>query len=149
MEIPHNNIMVDEKVRRAVEENLVPLRKNSAGGESSELDFIVFHKEPDYIFVSTQARMSVLTDQLDAINEAYTKKPRDQTDEYGLLKGEKFEGKKFLAYKVYRHSAAPETSTLVLVYFSDRILNLKAEEIGMRVHLQDKYQTLPFVLEAQ
>jgi len=28
-------------------------------------------------------------------------------------------------------------------------LNYKAEELGMNVHLQDMYQTLPFVLEGQ
>ena len=128
----------------------------------------MFQKEPDYIFVADRSRSSVLTDQLETINAKYTAAPRDLTDEYGLLKGfknpkaqkkdradgegdghEEDEELKFLAYREYRESRAPEATTLVLVYFSDRILNRKAEEIGMRVHLQDKYQTLPFVLEAQ
>ena len=78
------------------------------------------------------------------------------TDDYGLLKGYisiDVDGNEtessFLAYKVYRKSDAPDTEVLVLVYFSDRILNLKAEEIKLKVHLQDKYHTLPFILEAQ
>ena len=97
----------------------------------------------------------MLTDQLATINARYTARPRDQSDQYGLLKGFTSRDEdgnevpaRFLAFKEYRRSDAPETRSLVLVYFSDRILNLKAEEIGMRVHLQDKYQTLPFVLEA-
>ena len=35
------------------------------------------------------------------------------------------------------------------MHFSDRILNVKAEEIEMMVHLQNKYQALPFILAAQ
>ena len=152
LEIPHNNILVDEKVRRAVQDNVKQRSLSSAGHVESEHDFIVFNKEPDYIFEGDRARIGVLTDQLATINARYTARPRDRSDDYGLLKG--FTGPdgepaRFLAYKEYRKSDAPETRTLVLVYFSDRILNLKAEEVGMRVHLQDKYQTLPFVLEAQ
>ena len=148
LEIPHNDILVDEKVRRAVEENLPPRPRGGAGGEPAEPDFVVFNKEPDYIFVADRSRVHVLTDQLATINDKYTEKPRDVNDSYGLLTG--FEdGKKFLAYREYRKSDAPDTTVLVLVFFSDRILNLKAEELGMRVQLQDKYQTLPFVLEAQ
>ena len=29
--------------------------------------------------------------------------------------------------------------TLILVHFSDRILNKKAEDLKMKVHLQDKF----------
>ena len=97
-----------------------------------------------------------MTAQLAAINENYEEQPRDESDDYGLLKGftsVDVDGSEkpsvFLAYKVYRKSDAPETQCLVLVYFSDRILNLKAEEIKLKVHLQDKYHTLPFILEAQ
>ena len=66
-------------------------------------------------------------------------------DTFGLLDAKR----KYLDYREYKHSQDPENKGLILVYFSDRILNLKAEELGMRVQLQDKYQTLPFVLEAQ
>ncbi len=55
--------------------------------------------------------------------------------------------RKFLDYKTYT-SSRDESSRLILVHFSDRILNLKAQEIGMRVRLQNKFATLPFVLDA-
>lgn len=76
---------------------------------------------------------------------------RDPKDpDYGLL-----EGSKYLDWKVFKKSGEEEKKdenkkqSLVLVHFSDRILNYKAEELGMMVHLQDMYQTLPFVLEGQ
>ena len=61
---------------------------------------------------------------------------------------------RFLSYSEYPKSneadnKAEEKSTLILVHFSDRILNKKAQDIKMKVHLQDKFQTLPFVLDAQ
>ena len=96
------------------------------------------------MFVVNSSRKDVLLEQLEAINDNYERKKRDKADPFGLLHGER----KFLDWKEYRHSKFPETKTLILVFFSDRILNLKAEEIGMCVHLQNKFQTLPFVLEA-
>ena len=44
---------------------------------------------------------------------------------FGLLKFK--QGKRLLDYKIFRSSDDPERTSLVLVYFSDRILNLKAE----------------------
>lgn len=55
---------------------------------------------------------------------------------------------RFLIWKEYKHSSKADLG-LILVHFSDRILNVKAEEIGMMVHLQNKYQALPFILAAQ
>ena len=52
-------------------------------------------------------------------------------DTFGLLDAKR----KYLDYREYKHSQDPENKGLILVYFSDRILNLKAEEIGMRVRL--------------
>ena len=54
-----------------------------------------------------------------------------------------------MRWRCFSHSAEPTKKSFVLVTFSDRILNKKAEEVGIMVHLQNKYQTLPFVLEAQ
>lgn len=67
------------------------------------------------------------------------------SSDFGLLKSDR----KFLDWKLYRHSQDPDGTRLVLVFFSDRILNHKAEEIEMKVHVQNTSQTLPFVLEAQ
>jgi len=36
---------------------------------------------------------------------------------------------KLLKYKIFSMSANPEEKSLVLVYFSDTILNIKAEQI--------------------
>ena len=89
------------------------------------------------MFVVKRTRASVLTDQLDGINESYSKRRLDPKDpEYGLLDGDK----KYLSWKMYKKSGEegkPENQrdSLVLVHFSDRILNYKAEELGMRVHL--------------
>ena len=58
------------------------------------------------------------------------------------------EDKQFLDFKTYQHSG-DEKKTLLLVYFSDKILNIKAEEMKMLVHVQNMYHTLPFILEAQ
>ena len=55
--------------------------------------------------------------------------------------------KKFLDYKTYTNTRNIKQK-LILVYFSDRILDIKAEEIGMRVRLQNKFATLPFESEA-
>ena len=52
---------------------------------------------------------------------------------FGLLKFR--QGRRLLDYKVFRSSDDPEKTSLILVYFSDRILNLKAEQIGMMVHI--------------
>ena len=68
-----------------------------------------------------------------------------RSDEFGLLHGDK----KYLDWHEYRHSADPEKKGLILIHFSDRILNMKAEEIKMRVKLQNKFSTLPFLVEAQ
>ena len=81
------------------------------------------------MFVVNQSRKEVLTEQLKAINTRYEDKKRNRADKFGLLHG----SRKFLDWKEYRHSEKPEKLGLILVYFSDRILNLKAEEIKMRV----------------
>ena len=56
---------------------------------------------------------------------------------FGLLKLN--ESKRLLDYRVFRSSDDPEKTSLILVYFSDRILNLKAEQMGMMVHIQNKF----------
>ena len=81
---------------------------------------------------------------MQALNDTYEKAKRED-DEFGLLNGEN----KFISWKKFCHSADPDRTHLILVHFSDRILNRKAEEIGMMVHLQNKFQTLPFVLDAK
>lgn len=86
----------------------------------------------------------MLTDQLDAINKRYERKKTLRFDNFGLLNG----ARKFLDYKIYRHSADPEKKSLILVYFSDRVLNMKAEEIKIRCKLTNKFLTLPFLVEA-
>jgi hypothetical protein len=50
----------------------------------------------------------------------------------------------FLDYKVYRCSTSPEQYNLVLVYFSDCIINRKASELGFKTALQDSPFTLEF-----
>lgn len=45
-------------------------------------------------------------------------------------------------------SSDPENMGMVLIHFSDRILNMKAEEIKMQVRVQNKFATLPFLVEA-
>ena len=50
LEIPHNNIMMDDKIRQAIQDNLPKRQQSSAGHVESELDFIQFSPEPDYIF---------------------------------------------------------------------------------------------------
>jgi len=82
---------------------------------------------------------------LEAINDSYQGKKSLQSDSFGLLHGER----RYLDWKEYRHSADPEKKGLILIHFSDRILNMKAEEIGMRVKLQNKFSTLPFLVKAQ
>lgn len=58
--------------------------------------------------------------------------------------GEEATPMRFLGYSEYKKSGEAELAddkknTLILVHFSDRILNKKAEDIKMRVHLQDKF----------
>lgn len=82
------------------------------------------------MFVVNRKRQEVLTDQLDAINRFYEREKHDfNAADFGLLNGEK----KYLDYKTYPHTADPENKGLILVYFSDRILNLKAWQIRMNV----------------
>ena len=102
-------------------------------------------KEPDFMFVVNAGRGNVLTDQLDAINDNYTENtildPKDP--DYGLLddiKDDEGNSQRFLSYKIYQKSGEDgkkddDKTDLVLVYFSDRILNKKAEDIKMKVHL--------------
>ena len=87
------------------------------------------------MFVVNLKRQDVLTDQLEEINRRYEAMKRDRQEPFGLLHG----NRKFLNWKEYKHSGDPENKGLILVHFSDRILNLKAEEIQMMVHLQNKF----------
>ena len=137
IEMPHNDILNDLEIKKVFEQYI---ERNPQCA-----DVIKLNKEPDYMFVVNRSRKDVLIDQLEAINARYDAKKRDKGDPFGLLHG----NRKFLDWKEYRHSAAPEKKCLILIHFSDRILNLKAEEIGMLVHLQNKFHTLPFVTEAQ
>ena len=50
-----------------------------------------------------------------------------------------------LKWKTFKHSQDPEKKMVVLVSFSDLILNKAAEEQGLLIQLQDKYQNLPFM----
>ena len=119
LEMPHNDILNDNKIKKAFEEYL---EKNPHLKSKINLN-----KEPDYMFVVNLSRKEVLTEQLEAINENYEGKKRDRQDSFGLLNNPPHT-RKFLDWKEYRHSQDPENKGLVLVYFSDRILNLKAEE---------------------
>ena len=56
---------------------------------------------------------------------------------------------RFIDWSVYKHSSEDKGLGLILVHFSDRILNMKAEDSQMMVHLQNKFQALPFVVAAQ
>ena len=73
------------------------------------------------------------------INKKCSRKRHIRGDNLGQLTS----ANKFLDYKTYTNTRIVEQE-LILVYFSDRILNIKAEEIGMRVRLQNKFSTLPF-----
>lgn len=116
LEMPHNDILNDERIFDIFKEYL------DANPQFKEQ--IVLTKEPDYMFVVNRKRKDVLTDQLEEINRRYEAKKRDRQDRFGLLHGKR----KFLDWKEYRHSGDPENKGLILVHFSDRILNLKAEE---------------------
>lgn len=146
LEMPHNDILNDEKIKAVF---ATFLNDNSIGEreDNNQLKhYIKLEKEPDYVFVVAKDRLEVLTQQLEAIEEFYQKQKKDGGDSFGIFP-EKCQ--QYLRWRCFSHSADPEQKSLVLVTFSDRILNRKAEEIRMNVHLQNKYQTLPFVLEAQ
>ena len=49
-----------------------------------------------------------------------------------------------LETKIYRSTFEPEDKVIVLVFFPDKVLNNEAEAQGLKIQLQDKYQTLPF-----
>ena len=101
------------------------------------------------MFVVKWDRKEVLTDQLQAIEDHYQTVKRDRSDTFGLLDNPNFvyresddeyeDGRekyknRFLIWKEYKHSSKADLG-LILVHFSDRILNVKAESIGMMVHL--------------
>ena len=148
LEIPHNQILSDKKMYNAVKES-VP------NDFMAKHDEIVMRKEPDYMFVVNDSRKDVLLDQLKAIDEKYALQTKlDPKDpDYGLLddkmereikEGEEVKPMRFLGYSEYKKSgeeglADDKKNSLILVHFSDRILNKKAEDIKMRVHLQDKF----------
>ena len=123
LEMPHNDILNDLRIRKVFEEYF---EKNPHLKSKINLN-----PEPDYMFVVNLSRKDVLTDQLEAINDNYDAKKRDKEDAFGLLHGTR----KFLDWKEYKHSSEPDKKGLILIYFSDRILNMKAEETNMRVHL--------------
>lgn len=150
--MPHNDILNDPNIKQIL------LDYQKVHPELVE-KYVVMDKEPDYLFVVNESRAPVLTDQLKAINESYSsehgayKDKNGVVDNFGLLQMN--EERKFLDFKMFPFSGNKygedegKNKTLVLVYFSDRILNLKAEEIEMMVHTQNSYQTLPFILTAQ
>lgn len=101
--------------------------------------YVVMEKEPDYMFIVNKERQDVLVDQLQAINDnyqsthgSYKTSGQDSMDTFGLLKFRP--ENQFLDYKVFEHSGN-KNKNLILVYFSDRIMNLKAEELEMVVHI--------------
>lgn len=63
-------------------------------------------KDPNYIFIVNSVRAYVLTDQLTALG---------------------------LAFKLFKHSKFPTKKAIVLVYFTDKILNKQAEKDEIRV----------------
>ena len=68
--------------------------------------------EPDYIFVVNKRRVQVLEDQFVSLND-----------------GDESESKqKNLRWKKFRHSQDPDNKMVVLVYFSDDIMNKEAED---------------------
>ena len=121
--MPHNDICNDPSIKKVFDDFIYE--------NGWYLNKIIINKEPDYIFEVDRSRKDVLIDQLDCINTKYEKKKRDRGEEFGLLHGEH----KFIEWKQYRKSSDPDKTGLILIHFSDRILNLKAEEIGMRVQL--------------
>ena len=64
LEIPHNQILSDKKMYKAVKES-VP------NDFMAKHDEIVMNKEADYMFVVNDSRKDVLLDQLKAIDEKY------------------------------------------------------------------------------
>ena len=138
LEMPHNDILNDRQIK-SLFSNFVQQH-----GERYK-NIVVLNKEPDYMFVVNKDRAEVLTDQLEEINKAQVKRHGKNNDEFGLLHSKR----KFIDWKEYRMSTDPDKTSLILVHFSDRILNLKAEDIHMMVQLQNKFHAVPFVLEAQ
>ena len=139
--MPHNNILNDPEIKSIFEDFIKS--RYSQKDKDELLEVISLRKEPDYMFVVCIDREKVLTDQLETINLKYEKRKRNDLDKFGLLNGVR----KFIDYKIYTYSRDLKYR-LILVFFSDRILNLKAEEIGIRVRLQNNFATLPFVLDA-
>ena len=139
--MPHNNILNDPEIKTIFQDFLESSIDNKEKDELMEV--ISMRKEADYMFVVCIDREKVLTDQLDIINQKYEIRKRNDLDRFGLLTGVR----KLLDYKTYTYSRDTKFR-LILVFFSDRILNLKAEELGIRVWLQNKFATLPFVLDA-
>ena len=87
-------------------------------------------------------RQDVLTDQIENINNSYEKRRGKLLTSFGLLHGKR----RYIDWKAYPHTDDPENKGLILVFFSDRILNLKAEEIKMKVLLHNSYQAIPFIV---
>ena len=70
-----------------------------------------------------------MTDQIDTLNNRYEKKRDKLKSDFGLLHGER----RFIDWKEYPLTTDPENRGLILIFFSDRILNLMAEELEMPV----------------
>ena len=74
-------------------------------------------QDADYVFVAAADRKQVLYDQLDALD---------------------------LKTCEYRRTTDPLEQVLILVFFTDKKLNKEAEDQGLKIQLQDRYQTLKF-----
>ena len=70
-------------------------------------------REPDYIFVASSKRCKVLLDQLECL----------ELDDY----------------RIYKDTNDPEERVIILVFFYDKILNRKAEDMGLQIQVQDKF----------
>ena len=93
-------------------------------------------REPDYIFVASSGRKSVLFDQLTSLGFKTEEEIKADKEKKIVHKGGMF--------KEYKYTFEPEDKVLVLVFFDDSTLNKEAEEQNLMIQLQDKYQTLPF-----
>lgn len=104
--------------------------------------------QPDYAFIGNSSRIFVLLKVLNDIQKKYAPQSDEEysnqmhninsktpKDELFNNEGVRFYTNTMITFKTFRDVAHPEDKTLVLVFFTDKILNLKAEQMKMKAQL--------------
>lgn len=92
-------------------------------------------READYLIVIDKARKNIVEKLIELTNQKYKNQFGNKTS---------LESNEAMEYKIFDYSKKPDKQSILIIYFSDELLDYYADELELKVSLQDKYANLPF-----